>query len=48
MNENQISQVIVDAAIEVHRTLGGPGLLENVYEECLAFELETRGFALKI
>jgi GxxExxY protein len=43
MNENQISQVIVDAAIEVHRTLGGPGLLENVYEECLAFELETRG-----
>lgn len=43
MNENQISQVIVDAAVEVHRTLGGPGLLENVYEECLAFELKTRG-----
>mgnify|MGYP001827135306 CR=1 FL=1 len=29
MNENQISRVIVDAAIEVHRTLGGPGLLEQ-------------------
>jgi GxxExxY protein len=39
MNENQISQVIVDAVIEVHRTLGGPGLLESVYEEALAWEL---------
>ena len=27
MNENDFSQIIVDAAIEVHRTLGGPGLL---------------------
>jgi hypothetical protein len=32
MTENEISKVIVDAAIEVHRTLGGPGLLEAVYE----------------
>jgi GxxExxY protein len=43
MNENEISKVIVDAAIDVHRTLGGPGLLEAVYEEALAFELELRG-----
>lgn len=43
MNENQISQVIVEAAIEVHRTLGGPGLLESVYREALIFELKTRG-----
>jgi GxxExxY protein len=43
MHENQISKVIVDAAIEVHRTLGGPGLLENVYEEALVWELEHRG-----
>jgi GxxExxY protein len=43
MNENEISKVIVDAAIDVHRTLGGPGLLEAVYEEALAFELESRG-----
>jgi hypothetical protein len=33
MHENEISKVIVDAAIEVHRTLGGPGLLEDIYEE---------------
>ena len=31
MNENEISKVIVSSAIEVHRTLGGPGLLESVY-----------------
>ena len=39
MNENEISLVIVRGAIEVHRTLGGPGLLESVYEEALAWEL---------
>jgi GxxExxY protein len=43
MDENQISQVIVESAIEVHRTLGGPGLLESVYREALIFELRTRG-----
>ena len=43
MNENEISRMIVDAAIEVHRTLGGPGLLESVYEESLAWELDHRG-----
>lgn len=40
MDENQISKVIVACAIEVHRTLGGPGLLESVYEEALAWELQ--------
>lgn len=44
MKENMISAGIVDAAIAVHRTLGGPGLLESVYEEALAFELADRGF----
>jgi GxxExxY protein len=43
MDENAISKVIVDSAIEVHRTLGGPGLLESVYEEALAWELVARG-----
>jgi len=41
--ENQISRIIVGAAIEVHKTLGGPGLLESVYEEALAFEMVQRG-----
>jgi GxxExxY protein len=42
MHENEISRIILDAAIEVHRTLGGPGLLESVYEEALAWELAQR------
>jgi len=43
MDENEISRVVVEAAIEVHRELGGPGLLESAYEEALAFELNDRG-----
>lgn len=43
MDENALSRVIVDAAIEVHRTLGGPGLLESVYEEALAWALRQKG-----
>jgi GxxExxY protein len=38
MDENELSNKIVGAAIEVHRTLG-PGLLESTYEECLCHEL---------
>ena len=41
--ENRISGQIVDCAIEVHKWLGGPGLLESVYEEALVWELESRG-----
>ncbi len=44
---NEISKCIVDAAIEVHRNLGRPGLLENVYEEALAWELSQRGFMVE-
>jgi GxxExxY protein len=47
MTENEISQFIVAAAIEVHRTLGGPGLLEKVYEEALAYELTRRGLRVE-
>lgn len=35
LTENEISRHIVECAIEVHRTLGGPGLLESVYEQAL-------------
>ncbi|MFB3845136.1 MAG: GxxExxY protein [Candidatus Cloacimonadaceae bacterium] len=43
MTENEISRIIYEAAIEVHKTLGGPGLLESIYEEALAYELTLRG-----
>ena len=42
MTENEISKVIVDSALTVHRELG-PGLLETVYEVTLAHELKERG-----
>jgi GxxExxY protein len=42
MTENEISQAIIGAAIEVHRALG-PGLIEQAYEEALCHELHLRG-----
>ncbi len=39
---NLITETIIGAAIEVHRSLG-PGRLESAYEACLAFELAERG-----
>jgi GxxExxY protein len=47
MTENEMAKIIVDAAIEVHRELGGPGLLEDVYEEALAEELRLRGLLVE-
>ena len=44
---DQLSSVIIGAAIEVHRHLG-PGLLENTYEQALIFELEQKGLELTI
>lgn len=40
--ENLLSERILDAAIEVHRTLGGPGLFESLYEDALFYELKLR------
>jgi GxxExxY protein len=47
MAENVIAKSIVDSAVEVHRNLGGPGLLESVYEEALTWELQQRGYAVE-
>ncbi|MFQ5733957.1 MAG: GxxExxY protein, partial [Planctomycetaceae bacterium] len=41
MSENELSHAIIGAAIEVHKVFG-PGLLEDIYEEALCFELESR------
>ena len=43
MTENEISAQILDAAITVHREIGGPGVLESYYEAALAYELRSRG-----
>ena len=42
MTENEITERVIGAAIEVRRHLG-PGLLESIYEECLCFELSQAG-----
>lgn len=47
MTENEISHAIIGAAIRVHRGLGGPGLLEAVYEEALAIELMAAGLSTR-
>lgn len=41
-NLNELTDAIIGAAMEVHRTLG-PGLLESTYEMCLCRELAIRG-----
>lgn len=38
MTENEISKILVDIFLKVHRNLG-PGLLESVYEEVICYEL---------
>jgi GxxExxY protein len=42
MIENDITGNIIDSCLKIHKTLG-PGLLESVYEEVLAYELEKKG-----
>jgi GxxExxY protein len=44
---NILSGQILDAAIEVHQVLGGPGLLEAVYEEALTHELKLRDIGVE-
>ncbi len=41
--ENKLSTQIIEAAVEVHQLLGGPGLLESIYESALCYELSLRG-----
>ena len=42
IKEDEISTQIIGCAMEVHRTLGAPSLLESVYEAALVWELRPR------
>jgi GxxExxY protein len=42
MDLNHLSSQVIKAAINVHNALG-PGLLESVYQKCMAIELESLG-----
>ena len=46
MTENELSKVVFDAALKVHKSLG-PGLLESAYEECLTHELRKTGLQIE-
>lgn len=43
---NELSNLIIGAAIKVHTALG-PGLLESAYQECLAYELKELGLKVE-
>ena len=45
-NINKITEIIIGAAITVHKALG-PGLLESAYETCLVYELIDRGLSIE-
>lgn len=42
MENDELTEAIIGAAIEVHKVLG-PGLLESIYEKALCYEFELRG-----
>jgi GxxExxY protein len=46
MRVNELTEIIIGCAIEVHKILG-PGLLESAYEECLAYELQKVGLKIE-
>jgi len=47
MEFDGLSRSVIGSAIEVHRQLG-PGLLESVYQRCLAHELTSAGLAVEV
>ena len=46
LDENELSNIILGCAIEVHKQLG-PGLLESAYRECLYYELDKAGLEVQ-
>ena len=46
MTENEISGVLVNIFLRIHRSLG-PGLLESVYEEVICYELSKEKISYK-
>lgn len=43
----ELTRDVIGCAIEVHKYFG-PGLLENIYEQCLAIELSNKGFDVQV
>ena len=46
MTENELSKIVFEAGLKIHRKLG-PGLFETVYEQCLFYELKKQGLKVE-
>ena len=46
MDENEISKIVFESALKIHKVLG-PGLVESAYEECLFYELKKYDFKVE-
>jgi GxxExxY protein len=46
MCENDIAKKVIDLSFKIHKNLG-PGLLENVYQNCLVYELQKLGYRVE-
>ena len=46
MSENEISKLVFESGLKIHRKLG-VGLYEMVYEECLVYELKKQGIKVE-
>jgi GxxExxY protein len=42
MTENELSKIVFECGLKVHRALGA-GLLESAYQECLYYEISKSG-----
>ena len=46
MEIDELTEIVIGCAIEVHRNLG-PGLLESAYKECMLYELRAQGIVVE-
>jgi GxxExxY protein len=46
MTENELSNILIGLAIDVHKSLG-PGLLESAYKECLFYKIMQTGLRVE-
>ena len=46
MNENEISKIVFESGLKIHRQIG-IGLFESVYEECLYYEIQKTGLIVE-
>ena len=45
--EEEITEIILEEAIHIHTSIG-PGMLERVYQNCLAYRLKKRGLVIEL